>query len=370
MSPIKILYVLGNALDYGGTSTFVMNYYRELHGNEIHIDFLIYGYTKGIYDYELKEKGSHIFHVPIRSKNPIKHHQEIKKLFNQNSFDIIHSHVDAMNGYVLSIAKKAHIKIRISHAHNTNHLSNHPVKRFLLNHYKRKINQVATHFLTCSLEAGNFMYPKVKKEQIFIINNAFHLKRFTFQKSSRQEVRSMLSIEDDTIVIGHIGRFDYQKNHRFLIPLMSHFKQKEMNVRLICIGQGHLKNEFIKSVNDHQLEHCITVLDPVKNIEAYYSAFDTSILPSLFEGFGYTVIEAQYNGLYTICSKHVPVETNITINNVYLDLNDAMDTWIDAIIQAAKMRQKQSIDETLFHQHDIKAASTELKKLYLKSMYQ
>jgi len=370
MSPIKILFVLGNALDYGGTSSFVMNYYRELHGNEIQIDFLVYGYTNGIYDHEVKEKGSHIFHVPIRSKKPIKHHQEIKKLFTQKSFDIIHSHVDAMNGYVLSLAKKANIKIRISHAHNTSHLSNHPVKRILLNHYKRKINQVSTHFLTCSLEAGNFMYPKVKKEQILIIKNAFNLKRFAFEKSSRQKIRSMLSIDDDTIVIGHVGRFDYQKNHRFLIPLMTIFKQKEMNVRLICIGQGHLKKEFIRLVNLHHLDQYITVLDPVENIEAYYSAFDTSILPSLFEGFGYTVIEAQYNGLYTICSKHVPLETNITINNVYLDLNAPMDTWIDAIIHAAKMRQQQSIDETLFHQYDIKAASTVLKKLYLKSMYQ
>lgn len=370
MSSIKILYVLGNALDYGGTSSFVMNYYRELHSNEIQIDFLVYGYAKGIYDDEVKEKGSQIFHVPIRSKNPIKHHQEIKKLLNQKSFDIIHSHIDAMNGYVLSLAKKAQIKIRISHAHNTNHLSKHLVKQFLLNHYKRKISQVATHFLTCSLEAGYFMYPDVNKDHHLIINNAFNLKRFAFQKSLRQEIRSMLSIDPDTILVGHVGRFDYQKNHHFFIPLMTSFKQRKMNVRLICIGQGHLKNEFIRSVNEHQLNQLITVLEPVKNIEAYYSAFDTSILPSLFEGFGNTVIEAQYNGLFTVCSKHVPLETNVTIKNLYLDLEAPIDAWIDAIIQTANMRQQQSIDETLFYKFDIIEASKTLKNLYLKSISQ
>ena len=369
MNKINILYVIGNPLDYGGISTFVMSYYREIHGNDIHIDFLVYGDEKGIYDDEVLSNHSQIFHVPVRSKHPIKHHMMIRKIFESQAYDMIHAHVDAMNGYVLGLAKKARIKVRMSHAHNTTHLSSHPLKKLILDYYKKKILKVATHFLTCSKDAASFMYPSINDDQGIHIKNATDLKRFSFNQSHRDMIRNSYNISNDTFLIGHIGRFDHQKNHQFLLELIKEVKVQQKDMKLLCIGDGDLKPSFLQSVKENQLESLIEVTDPVQDIEKYYSAFDVFVLPSLFEGFGYVLIEAQYNGLTCMSSTNVPLEINITKENMHLFLNAPLSDWIEGIETASKQRNLYS-DYQLFSHFDIKDASTLLKSFYQESVTQ
>jgi glycosyltransferase involved in cell wall biosynthesis len=369
MNKINILYVIGNPLDYGGISTFVMSYYREIHGNDIHIDFLVYGNEKGVCEDEILRNNSQIFHVPIRSKKPLKHHKMIKKILKSQPYDMIHAHVDAMNGYVLGLAKKARIKVRISHAHNTAHLSPHPLKKMILNHYKKNILKVATHFLTCSKDAAAFMYPSIQEDHIIHIKNATNLKRFRFDQGNRDMIRASHRISSDTILIGHIGRFDYQKNHQFLLELIKEVKVQQKDIKLLCIGDGHLKLSFLQSVKEHQLKSLIEVIDPVQDIEKYYSAYDVFVLPSLFEGFGYVLIEAQYNGLTCVSSTNVPLETNITKENMFVSLKTPLSNWIEAIETASKLR-KLHINQQLFSHYDINDASKLLKSLYQESVTQ
>lgn len=366
MTKIKILYVIGNPLDYGGISTFVISYYREIHGNDSHIDFLVYGNEKGIYDDEILSNNSQIFHVPFRSKHPLKHHMIIKKIFRSHRYDIIHAHVDAMNGYVLGLAKSAGIKVRISHAHNTAYLSSHLVKKNILNYYKRKISKVATHFLACSKDAASFMYPKMNEDHMSYIYNASDLARFTFDQKKRNMIREY-HVSKDTLLIGHIGRFDDQKNHMFLLELMNKLKNQEKNIKLICIGNGHLKHSFIDSIKKNALESYIEVIEPMRDIEKYYSAFDVFLLPSLFEGFPFVLIEAQYNGLTCVSSSHVPLETNITKENQYISLKAPLSDWISHLESSARNR-KTIIDPSLFTNFHIKDAAQLLKKLYQESM--
>lgn len=369
MNKINILYFIGNPLDFGGISTFVMSYYRAIHGNDIHIDFLVYGDGKGIYDEEILNKHSQIFHVPIRSKHPLKHHLMIKKTLKSQPYDIIHAHVDAMNGYVLGLAKKECIKVRMSHAHNTAHLSSHPLKKMILTYYKKKILKVATHFLTCSKDAATFMYPSIKDDHIIHIKNATDLTRFRFNQNHRDMIRSSHRISNNTILIGHIGRFDHQKNHPFLLELVKEIKNQQKEMKLLCVGEGHLKQPFLKSVKEHQLDSLIEVIHPVQDIEKYYSAFDVFVLPSLFEGFGYVLIEAQYNGLTCVSSSQVPLETNITKENRYVSLNAPLRDWLEKIESSAKHR-KSTIDHQVFSLYNIKDASKLLKSIYQESVIQ
>ena len=369
MTKIKILYVIGNPLDYGGISTFVISYYREIHGNDSHIDFLVYGNEKGVYDDEILKKHSQIFHVPIRSKHPLKHHKMIHKILKSQPYDMIHAHVDAMNGYVLGLAKKTGIKVRMSHAHNTAHLSSHPLKKMILNNYKKRILKVATHFLTCSKDAATFMYPSIKDDHIIYIKNSTDLTRFSYNQNHRDMIRSSHRISSDTILIGHIGRFDHQKNHSFLLELVKEIKNQQNEMKLLCVGEGHLKQPFLKSVKENQLESLIEVINPVQAIEKYYSAFDVFVLPSLFEGFGYVLIEAQYNGLTCVSSSQVPLESNITKENRYVSLKAPLREWLEKIESSAKHR-KSTIDQQLFSHYNIKDASKLLKSIYQESVTQ
>jgi len=129
--PVKILFVNGNAMDRGGIEAFLMNYYRHMDRSKIQCDFIVHGDKEGIYNDEIEKLGGRIYHVPMKSKHPILYQNTLRKIFSSGGYRIIHSHLDAMNCWVLKIAKECGIPVRIAHSHNTNHLTNNKLKLFI-----------------------------------------------------------------------------------------------------------------------------------------------------------------------------------------------------------------------------------------------
>ncbi|MBQ9408565.1 MAG: glycosyltransferase, partial [Clostridia bacterium] len=117
-SPVRVLYVNGGTMDMGGISSYMMNYYRNIDRSKVSIDFLVHG-EGGIYDNEIVESGSQIYHVPTKRENIISNYRLIKHAIKAGKYDIVHCHMDTMNGYVLKIAQELQVPIRISHSHNT-----------------------------------------------------------------------------------------------------------------------------------------------------------------------------------------------------------------------------------------------------------
>ena len=153
-TPVRVLYINGNIMKRGGIEAFMMNYFRHIDHSKVHIDFLVHGYEKGVYDDEIIAAGSKIFHVPTKSKHPITYQKELQKLFKSEHFDIVHSHLDAMSGWVLKIAKRCGVPIRIAHSHNTAHLTTNFLKRIVNESAKKQITKQATDLFACSEAAG------------------------------------------------------------------------------------------------------------------------------------------------------------------------------------------------------------------------
>ena len=358
MTKIKIVYVNGGLMKRGGIESFMMNYFRNINSQLIHIDFIVHGDGKGVYDEEIESCGSKIFHVPIKSKHPIKYGIELKRIFKKNHYDIVHSHLDAMGCWVLKIAKECGINIRIAHSHNIDHLTNNKIK-YMINEYARKrICRYATHRFACSYDAGKWLFGDCSFK---IIKNAVNIKKFVYSKQTRISVRQELNIADNQVVIGHVGRFDTQKNHKFLIELFNIIAHENDKYKLLLIGDGWLMKNVKSMIDKFGISDCVIFTGTREDADRLYNAMDIFVLPSLFEGLGMVAIEARINGLKTFVSDKVPEEVKIDEYTRHLPLD--LSLWKEEILTATKNIERypaKNIDE-----YDIEKAAQKLTKLYI-----
>lgn len=190
---VKILYVNGGLMDRGGVSSVMMSYFQHFDKSKVHIDFLVHGTGSGERDEEIIQAGSKIFSVPPKSKNPIVNKKMIKTVMMNEKYDIVHSHADSGNGYILKIAKKCGVDIRISHSHNTNYTISNKVRIALNEIQKKLINHYATHKWACSKKAAEWLYGTC--DGVDIVNNAIDTKRFVYSLANRNEIRSRYGIK-------------------------------------------------------------------------------------------------------------------------------------------------------------------------------
>lgn len=363
----RILYVNGGLMDLGGISSYMINYAKYLYKENIIIDFVVHGNGKGLRDKELEKIGSIIYHVPIKSINYFGNIKALRKIFNSKKYNIVHSHMDAGNMVVLREAKKCGIPIRISHSHNTQHITNNKIKIVFNNYAKRKIKNYATHLFACSKDAGRWLYGEkcIEDGKVLIIHNAIELDKFVYNEKKRYEIRNKLDL-DGFFVIGHVGRFDYQKNHIFILNLFFEFNKRFPNSKLLLIGDGILKDNIEKIAKEKKLFSNIIFLGAKSNINDYYNAMDMFILPSLFEGLGIVLIEAQANGLKCIASDAIPNEADLTGNIKFLNLSMPVESWVTEITDLSKNlnRDKEIID--CMRDYDIRIQSMILSDLYRK----
>lgn len=360
---IRILYVNGGLMNRGGIESYMMNYYRHLDRNKIQIDFIVHnagGY--GYYDEEIKALGGQIFVLPQKSKHPLSYTVRLKTILRRGNYKIIHTHMDAMGAWVLKTAKDCGIPVRIAHSHNTQHLTTNPLKLFFLEQARKNINLYATHRMACSHAAGKWLFGNA---DFIIINNAIEINQYLFNAEKRTKIRRELNI-DKKIVIGHIGRFDIQKNHQFLISMFQELHQKVPNTKLLLIGDGHLKNKIEQEISKRKLNEDIIILGVQANVASYYSAFDLFVLPSHFEGLPVVGVEAQYNGLHCYFSDTITNEIKISPQAFFLPIN-SISIWVDTIISNMnnEIGRKTQAQVQINH-YDIRKEVIKLQNFYIE----
>lgn len=326
MKKYKILFINGGLMDYGGISSFIYNYVSHFDLNKFQIDIAVHGLGDGMRDEDLLKIGCRIFHLPIKSQNYFAWKKALLKLVLNDQYDIIHANADAGNGAILKTVRP-YIPVRISHSHNTSYLTHNSI-RLILNYIQKvQIKLYATDLFACGLDAGRWLYGnKVKFE---VINNAVDYNQYTFHLSIRQQLRSKQGISDHMVVVGHVGRFDYQKNHYFLLQIAE--RMRSYPYLFILIGDGHLRPEIERIIQEKQLDNII-MMGNISNVHEYLNLMDCFILPSLFEGLPISLIEAQVNGLDCMVSSTITKEIKISDSIEWLDIEHT-EVWVDRILQ-------------------------------------
>ena len=366
----------------GGSEQVVLNYCSRM--RNIHFD-LLYQYEPNPQILErFREAGINCIQIPDKVHHPLKHLWTMFKIFSNGHYDVVHSHLDwYMNSYVCFLALLAGVKKRIAHHHQA-YIVSQPsrsgcnvipdlfrggiayfIKTSLCSLLRIPCKLFATHWLACGEAAAINGWDKraVKNDKVTILPNAIDPERFKFSESTRREVRAQYGIKGDDFVIGHVGRFFPEKNHKFIVELFSEYSQNHSNCKLLLVGNGPLQTEIQDLVKQKNLEDKVVFAGLQKDVVGFYSTMDVLLLPSTREAFPMTLVEAQYNGLPCIVSSAVPKETAIT-DYVYPLTIDEVNPWYEKL---------SSLDVAIDRENpQIKSERFDIRKCYgmLKSLYQ
>lgn len=362
MDKIKILIVIGS-LDYSnGITNYAINYYRKLDKNKFEIDFVVHDCIKNKFYDLIIENGGKVFLLDnIKFSKLPQIYKEVKKIMQNKKYDIVHCHLLNIAFLYFGLAKKYGIQSRIIHSHATKYAEKKT--RVFRNMILGKIGiKMSTSKFACSNLAGKFLY---KNKKFVIINNAINIDKFSFKESVRNKIRKNLKINNE-IVIGHIGRFSEQKNHKFLVDLLYELNSKSSKYKLVLLGDGHLFNDIVEYSKNKGVYDDICFIGNVDNPSDYYNVFDLFALPSLFEGLPVVGIEAQANGLPCIFSDTITKELELN-KNVYFFPISEVSKWQEQIENINLIRCNQ-LSYKLVNDYDINIQTEKLEKSYIDSI--
>ena len=363
--PIRILQVVGK-MSYGGMETLIMNVYRNIDRNKVQFDFLVHYPEAGEYDEEIKRLGGKIYYMPrTKISNYFIYKKAIKKFFAEHhEFSAVHGHLHNLAFVYMPIAKKYDIEC-IMHLHNNSVERN--IKGKIGYFCTRMGISSADYVFACSESAAQFyLQGKYNNVSYKIIRNGIDTNKFSYNELVRQNMRKEYQCENKFVVL-HVGRFFEQKNHRFLIEIFKEIVEQEKESVLFMIGVGPLKEGIEKQVKDLGLEKQVCFLDAKSNVNEWMQMADCFLLPSLYEGLGIVLIEAQTSGLRCITTKEkVAKETKITKNIEYLSLGESAKEWADKILATNKENRESCDEQVRKAGFDIKDTAKWLENWYLK----
>ncbi len=366
--PLKVLQI-GMTRNHGGLETYLLNQFNALDKTKVTYDFVnITGEYDIVGQKEIEHAGSKVFSVNSRHKNPVKHYYQWIKLLlkihkdynaivlNTNSLEYI---------FPLFIAKFFGIPKRIIHSHNSGYERKIGIARKLLIGLNKFLLQFsATHYFACSEAAGKWMFGK---HDFMVIHNAIRPKDFEFNEITRNIVREKFNL-NNKFVIGHIGRFSYQKNHTFLIRVFAEIVKKHNDAVLMLIGNYVGDDYYWKQchtmVQEMNLSNKVLFLGERKDVSDLMQAMDCFVFPSLFEGLGLVGIEAQANGLPCFFSENITREIKVSQFVHFLSLEAGYQHWVKKIIDCLFVQRNSNNVDLKRYGYDIDLEIKRVERFY------
>lgn len=315
-----------NTVEFGvnGISTVIMNYYQNMNRVDIRFDFVVNGKIDNQYKAIIESNNDRIFYVSSRQRKPIEYIRRLKKILSQEQYDIIHIHGNSalMEIDLYGIGKK-NSAIKLVHAHNTQ-CSHKLLHKVLYRTFMRSFD----YALACSEDAGQWLYGN---EHFYVFNNGINIQNFAYDNQEREMIRKTFQYENKYVVL-HIGAFNEQKNHTFLLDIFSQVYRKNQQALLVLIGEGELRKFIEEKVKQLHLEDAVLFMGKQYNVREFYLASDVFLFPSLFEGLGIVAIEAQCSGLPCVVSSEVPNSAKVSDNINFLSLQDSAEIWAEKVL--------------------------------------
>ena len=364
---LRVLHSVSN-MARAGIETMLMNYYREIDRSRIQFDFLANKPVPGEYDEEIRSMGGRVFVSP--GLNPVhypRYRRYVAELLHENpDIRIVHAHNEAMGYYALKSAKDAGIRVRIAHAHNTQIIRDYkyPLKMVC----KQLLPGAATDYWSCGRDAGIYYYGEKRwNESGVILHNAIDVERFGFRPDVRERQRQKYGLQD-CFVIGHVGRFNVQKNHSRLLDIFAAVARDVPEARLVLIGTGELEQAMKEKANSLGIMDKTIFAGQMADVSEWYEAMDCFVLPSLFEGLPVVGIEAQAAGLPCVFSDRVTDEVLLSPEACRISLGTDDAEWAGRIAAARhpETNRAQGMETVRRAGYDIHTEARKLQETYLE----
>lgn len=360
--PIRVAVIMGKYTP-GGIKSVIMNYYREIDKSKIQFDFFIYDNSTDKDYSEIESMGGRI--VSMSSlKNPAKNVYDCYKAFKKNSYPVVHGYLNTLNVFPMFAAWLAKVPVRIAENLSTAHPGE---KKSIIKSLLKPFNIIfPTHYAANAIYAGKWLYGD---REFTVFRNGLDLSKYKYNELRRKAIREQYGISNN-FVIGHIGRYEYQKNHSFLIDIFKELHDKDDKARLLLVGYGSLKEEIWNKIAKLGLLDAVVDAGKTENIIPLYDAMDCFVLPSFYEGLPVVGIEAQAMGLPCVFSDEVTPETCVTEDIVFIPLSTPIDIWVNRIKSFKDKRDKKLHNENRLIDagYDISSEAKRLVDYYISNL--
>lgn len=331
---MKKILVIGLTERMGGVETFIYN--TTIFSNKEHIqyDYLIHGAGHAQFQKQLSAfygDNEHFHFVSHFKSKPLKTIKELYSFYRTHHYDAIHLQTGATFEIVYCFPYNFIFGIDvITHSHNGNGFSNfqNAIFRPILNFCTKKK-------LACSKIAAEWLFGKHKGKNVEVIKNGIDVNRFAFSEDKREKMRKQYGVTDK-FVIGHIGRFSEQKNHKFILEIYEEILKKDKQSVLFLIGTGELFSVIKNLANEKHLTDKIIFVNTTSTPEDFYCLFDAFLMPSLYEGLPIVGIEAQCSGVDCYFSNNISPEIAISDCCHIISLKESANKWASKIIEGCK----------------------------------
>lgn len=333
----KILHIVG-AMNRAGTETMLMNIYRNIDRQKVQFDFISYSQEEAHYDNEIKELGGKV--IKLSSTTSVK--ELINAIKENGPYDVVHAHTLFNSGIAMLAAKKCGIKTRISHAHTTLDNNSSMIRKLYTNGMRFLINKYSTKALACSREAGKYLFgeKEINKSKYSYFPNLINYEELLHNPENEVIKFKEEYNLNDGIVIGHIGTLKESKNHKFLIEIAKYMTEQNIDVKLILVGEGSLRKELENLTREYNISDRVHILGIRDDINVMLHSMDVFVFPSIFEGLGLVLLEAQAAGLPCIVSEAIQPEADLGLNLfTNLKLDDGVEIWSKHIIKSVNKKE-------------------------------
>lgn len=342
------IYVLqiGMTPNAGGVESYIMNLYREIDRTKIQFDFIDwYGKNNIAYTNEIKKLGGKIYKIPARRSNPFKNSKILNAIINSGKYNYIYNNLNSLS-YVSGITnglKNHNLKI-VVHSHNDNIEPSNRLSAFLNLIHKRVVKKNCLFRFACSKEAGVWMFGKLPFR---IIPDSINTTEFDYHPNIRKEYRKKLSVENK-IVFGNVARFSSQKNFGFLLEVFKKLHDINKKSVLLLVGDGEERAEIKHKVFKLGLTNFVFFLGMRSDVANILQAMDVMISPSIFEGFGMSVLEAECSGLPCFVSEVFHKEVLLTPIVTKLSISRGAEYWAKTIFKTVNnLAKRKSFSSTI-----------------------
>lgn len=367
-TPLRVL-VLDTVMDRGGAETMSMNYLRHFDRSKVIYDFLVNREYRAAYEDEIESLGGRVYRMcPMYPKCFNQYKREFRQfLIEHPEYRVIHSNLEERSYFPLRIAKEMGIPVRIAHAHNE--YKGFDAKTLVRQYFRSRLSPYYTHGFACSAEAAKWLFGSKAMEsgRVQIVQNAIDSTTYRFNGDERLRIRKELDVEE-SFVMGNVGRFFPQKNHSFLLDVFSSVLQRVSNAKLLLVGAGDLEGEIKNKAINLGILDKVVFTGSVPNVWDYLQAMDLFVFPSIHEGLGMSLIEAQAVGLPCIASDAVPEEANISGQVTYLSLDDGAEAWAtecEKFVSCPRFESDGLLQKTHF---DVQKEAVKLQNFYLDQL--
>lgn len=363
MRKVYVLLVITGGLMDDGVTSWALQIFEAMDriGFDLHV--IAWPETDARIIHSFRNLGFTVEVLPSRRDDFAAYAKELGKLIKARSFDIVHAcGSSAIMALELAEARRAGVAMRVAHSHNTT--CAHKMADKILRPF---LYACATDLWACGNAAGKWLFGN---RRFTVVPNGKDTSEYAYSAKERRKRRAELGLPDDCLAIGHVGRFNKQKNQASFVGLATELSRRTVKYTFVFIGDGELREQVQEEFDAAGLSESARFLGTRGDVPSLLNAMDCMVLPSLHEGFPNVVLEWQVNGLPCIVSDSVTSECAVTPLVRFASLSDPASAWADLVVSAYSDSNREFDSERAAHAvveagYDITKNAMMLRDLYL-----